>query len=722
MNFKRNIILVFLSLSTIFAMAIPAKRGQWRNVKLADGSEVKVQLVGDEHGHWFVSESGNCYIPTSDNSIYQKADEKLLIQKAAQRRKAVADIQTERMKQLRKIGGSSAITGIKKGLILLVEFKNMAFKPEHDHAFFERFANEEGFSEGLFSGSVRDYFMGQSFGEFVIDFDVVGPITLERNYSYYGGNNLSGNDLRPGQMVAEACMAADGQINFSDYDWDGDGIVEQVFVLYAGQGEADGGAANTIWPHMHTLAGSDYGEMLELDGVKINTYACSNEIYVNAQGTYRSAGIGALCHEFSHCLGYPDFYDISYTGNFGLGDWDLMDHGAYNGSGFIPAGYSAYERMVAGWRMPIELRNDTIVSGMKPVNAEDGEAFIIYNRAYPDEYYILENRKKTGWDSELPGEGMLIVYGDYSETFWRLNIVNTTADYTQYGFPLNNHRRMTIIPANNSYVSSAISGHPYPNGDNNEFSNTSRPAATLFHQNTDGTRLLNIKVSDISRDSEGLISFNFTNQNTIEPEPEYIADPSQSIFYESFDGSSGMGGNDDVWVGELVGRSLFVADNEGWESSKDSRFGALRCARFGTGSNDSGKATTPTFDIEGKTIFRFKAAPFGADPVELGLSVNGENVSIEPESFTMEAGKWTIFTATIDGQGPVSVTFSPTRRFFLDEIMAVDESITSVKDFNSTDKVIRKGIYSLSGVYMGNDISCLPNGIYIVNGKKVCIK
>ena len=163
MNFKRNIILVFLSLSTIFAMAIPAKRGQWRNVKLADGSEVKVQLVGDEHGHWFVSESGNCYIPTSDNSIYQKADEKLLIQKAAQRRKAVADIQTERMTQLRKIGGSSAITGIKKGLILLVEFKNMAFKPEHDHAFFERFANEEGFSEGLFSGSVRDYFMGQSF-------------------------------------------------------------------------------------------------------------------------------------------------------------------------------------------------------------------------------------------------------------------------------------------------------------------------------------------------------------------------------------------------------------------------------------------------------------------------------------------------------------------------------------------------------------------------------
>ena len=724
MKLKRNLLLLSFSLVAIAATAVPAKRGLWKTVRLTDGTEVRVQLTGDEHGHWFVDSNGNCYVSNGEN-VYKQADGTALAKRASLRRQAASAIQSVQMNRLRKAGSSDAITGTKKGLILLVEFKNMAFKPEHNLDFYKRFANEEGFNYGSFYGSVSDYFKAPSFGEFILDFDVVGPITLERNYSYYGGNNLSGNDLRPGQMVAEACLAADEEINFSDYDWDGDGEVEQVFVLYAGESEAEGGSANTIWPHMFSLSASDYGSVLELDGVVINTYACSNEITVNSQGDYRSSGIGALCHEFSHCLGYPDFYDTDNNGNYGLGNWDLMDHGAYNGNGYIPAGYSAYERMVAGWRMPVELRADTVVSGMKPVNEHDAEAFVVYNRAYPNEYYLFENRKKTGWDSGLPGEGLLVSYVDYSETFWRLNIVNSTADKTRFGIPLNNHRRMTIIPANNRAFSSSEAGHPYPYAGNNVLSNTSIPAATLVHPNTNGERLLNITLSDIARDSQGLISFNFKNDNTIEPTPDHLTSPENALFYESFDEANGIGGNDDIWVGEYVGVGQFKADNEGWTSSDNAAFGALRCARIGAGGTAKGWATTPAFTVNDNALFRFKTAPYGADKLTLQLNIESDNgeATISPSEFTMEAGTWSTFTATIEAQGEVRVTVSPAQRCFIDEVMAASQSELGIANFSANDAAKpADAIYSVAGVYVGTNMESLPKGIYIKGGKKVVVK
>lgn len=146
-------------------------------------------------------------------------------------------------------------------------------------------------------------------------------------------------------MVAEACLAADSEVNFADYDWDGDGEVDQVFVLYAGLGEAAGGDDDTVWPHMWNLSSSDYRKSLTLDNVKVDTYACSSEMtkdYDTFGYPDIVSGIGTFCHEFSHCLGYPDMYDMNYK-NFGMATWDLMDYGNYNGKGFIPSGYTAYE-------------------------------------------------------------------------------------------------------------------------------------------------------------------------------------------------------------------------------------------------------------------------------------------------------------------------------------------------------------------------------------------
>ena len=175
-----------------------------------------------------------------------------------------------------------------------------------------------------------DYYHDQSYGKFNLVFDVVGPVNLDKSFVYYG-RNFGEDDLNAPEMIIECCQAVDDEVDFSEYDWDGDGVVEEVFVLYAGYGEATSGGANTIWPHMWSLSdASNYNNNVPkefiLDGVFIDIYACSNELYSYAGTT--EMGLGVICHEFSHCLGFPDLYDTSYGGNFGMDDWDILDGGS----------------------------------------------------------------------------------------------------------------------------------------------------------------------------------------------------------------------------------------------------------------------------------------------------------------------------------------------------------------------------------------------------------
>lgn len=191
---------------------------------------------------------------------------------------------------------------------------------------------------------MSDYFRAQSGGQFLLTFDVVGPVTLSKEYKYYGENDSDGNDMRPEEMVVGACQLVDDEVDFSKYDWDGDGEVDQVFILYAGHGEADYYYKDTdvVWPHEWELSASDKVQPITLDGVTINTYACSNEINL----TGGLDGISTICHEFSHCLGYPDLYDTRYQGHFGMGEFDLMCSGTSNDNGYTPLPTRATS---AGW-------------------------------------------------------------------------------------------------------------------------------------------------------------------------------------------------------------------------------------------------------------------------------------------------------------------------------------------------------------------------------------
>lgn len=702
---KRLFLAVFMAAFVMASYAVPAKRGVVKTLKLVDGTEVTARLVGDETMHYFVTDDGKKYVAGEDG-LYREADMTLLNSRAAQRRSKMNAV--IRQQAPKRVGGvGNVFSGKKKGLIILVQFSNKKFQSNHDNAFYQRVANEPGFTtDDGFRGSVSDYFKDQSNGMFELDFDVVGPVTLTKTYSYYGQNNWSG-DAHPGEMVAEACLAVDSLVNFADYDWAGDGMVDQVFVLYAGLGEASGGGENTVWPHMWNLYSSDYGRPLTLDGVMVNTYACSCEMtkdYNSPDTPEVVDGIGSFCHEFSHCLGYPDIYDANRH-NFGMATWDLMDYGNYNGRGFIPSGYTAYEKWVAGWITPVELTEETEVNNLKPIS-EGGDAYIIYNDNHKDEFYLLENRQLTGWDRAQYGEGLIIMHVDYNEYIWSSNTVNNTAT----------RQRCTIFHADNSdgiydywgrIDEDDLAGDAYPYGSNNSLSNTTTPEALLYNTNTDGSKLMNKTVYDITRNEDGTISFKFKGED----ETPVVPPRGDELFHETFNQCLGTGGNDSQWSGNVASAAL-VSDVAGWEGNY--MYGGNNCMRIGNSKN-AGIVTSPAFEVKSGAVLTLVAAPWAGDDNTLDIYFGDTNLG----TYTFEEGKWSEITIPIEATGTGSLRFVAAKRFFIDDVKVSVPTTDGIENvaIDGVKKADNR-VYSIDGRYLGRDINSLGHGIYIVNGKK----
>ena len=718
---------VALGVITLSAMAVPAKRGQWKTLKLVDGTEVKAMLVGDEFGHFWKGEDGKAYTLNGDS--YQQIDDKSALKRAKALR------QQTNAKRARRLptDASTHYSGQKKGLIILVNFKDVKFQEEHTNQLFTRIANEEGFSEGKFKGSMADYFKAQSRGKFELDFDIVGPVTVSKNASYYGSNDSEDQDEHPGEMVCEAVKLAKSEVtNWKQYDWDNDGEVDQVYVVYAGQGEADGGDENTIWPHAYDLDASNYygdgtGPVTVAQNLKVNNYACGSEL----NGSGKIEGLGTICHEFSHCLGYPDFYDIDYSGGQGMGSWDLMDQGSYNGDGYQPAGYTSYEMWMAGWLEPIELgAEDLQVQNMKSLQ-NGGESYIIYNKGNKNknEFLLLENRQLEGWDASLYDAGLLILHCDYDKKVWSENGPNDDPD----------HQRMVVVPADGRCQKGTYLGEEYFTEENDVFplrnvtsfnkdfkpsDKIAKKAAQFFTKNTNGTYWIDSSVENITQNADGTISFDFA--------AEYDSSNGNSgtttetlegaLFYESFDMCDAKGGNDNEWSGTIANGD-FEPDNDGWIADKG--FGANQCAKFGT-SKVAGSATTPAFNVNGSATMTFKAGAWDTESDVTTLLLSAEGATIEPTSVEMDRGAFTDFTATITATGNVKITFEvqvknnkQKGRFFLDEVIVYDEVVQTGIENTPATSAKPTCIYTLDGRYAGTDFSTLKHGIYIINGKKV---
>lgn len=493
---------IFALIGSLFAMtlyAIPAKRERCTLI-LADGKTIEATWMGDETVHFYLTDDGR-YLQTNSDGIayFVEADSihNRWKSRAAKRQKAYTRKNASRRRRAQDV----SMSGSKRGLVILVQFPQTPFYITQ--SIFDRLLNEVGYSDEVNIGSVHDYFYDNSYGQFNLTFDVVGPITMSQPLSYYGGNNANGDDAHPAIMVREAIEKVDASVDFSQYDWDMDGEVEQVYILHSGYDEAQRHINNDIWSHEWTLSEAleegDGDGPISVDGVVIDRYATSSEL--RGSGGYHIVGIGTMCHEFSHCLGIPDFYDIDGR-NFGMNSWDIMDNGSYNGNGGAPAGFTSYERWYCGWLEPTELIDPVEVYNMPPLTSEP-VAYILRNSGKYDEYFLLENRQREKWDSCLGGHGMLVVHVDYEDLAWETNAVNV----------VRSHQRMTIIPADNILYFSSLAGDPWPGTTGKTMlSDTSMPAGRFYNLNAEGDFLMHHAIAQISESADGLISFIFDDE------------------------------------------------------------------------------------------------------------------------------------------------------------------------------------------------------------------
>lgn len=430
---KKTIISLFLLAIGMLAKAVVASPNPIF-VESANGDTMTILRHGDARFHWTTDLYGN-WIEQQANGTYKQVEplteEQISDQRALSVRRAPASVQK-----------ACPLNLAPRGLVILVGFSDKPFS--NTYAEYKDMLDGDNYTrnytyKGYYGvstrvkseGSAKRYFSDQSDGKYQPIFDLAGPYTLKNTYSYYGSNNSWGEDSHADEMIIEACQAADADgIDFTLYDNNNDGEIDFVYVIYAGYGEADSPDSKTVWPHTYWIK-DGYGKNVRLDGKYLNTYACGNEINYTSQ---QHGGIGTFCHEFTHVLGLPDFYATNNATHKDLGSWDLLCSGSYNNDGNTPPAYSAYERFFVGWLKPDVLASPRSVeladikSGHQAyMVTETGQSNFKGNDPNPTEFYILENRQKTGWDAYLPGHGLLITHVRYSYNNWQNNIVNNNA-------------------------------------------------------------------------------------------------------------------------------------------------------------------------------------------------------------------------------------------------------------------------------------------------------
>ena len=421
------------------AMAMPAKRG-WRTCLQADGTTIEVRTLGDEYYHYTINRDGQ-EVKLNKNGVYEVVGEAPSAAKVKARR---AEGQARRA---RKDVGAPNLAP--RGLLILANFTDKTFKAANTKAVLDSLVNAKNCQVNNGYGSAAQYFRDQSNGAYQPVFDVYGPVTLSKSYSYYGANDSQGNDEYATDAVIEACILANNQysdLNFANYNADGDNYVDFVYVIYAGYGEADSDDEDVIWPHNWSIQGAISGGYskykkadTKLDGLYLDNYAMSQEL---DGSTGKLAGNGTFCHEFGHVIGLPDFYDTEYGTNYSSAltpnDWDIMDGGGYNESGHCPPNYSVWEKYFFGWHTPINLGNNGAKLELKANGTEGYQAYQInssgnlISATTSGECYYIENRQQQGWDTGLPHHGMLIWKVNYNATKWENNEPNNTANNPLY--------------------------------------------------------------------------------------------------------------------------------------------------------------------------------------------------------------------------------------------------------------------------------------------------
>lgn len=610
--------------------AVPAKPGKPLTFTQSDGTKIQVSMVGDEFRHSFVTtdgitvaqaENGDFYYRTpagisdrlAHNATDRSASEASWIASQAEALSISATPNKARKRAAAQKSPQVPCTGSPKIPILLVQYtdKKMSNTKEDFETIYSKSAK-----------SAKQYFVDQSRGKFSPQFDLYGIYTLSSNRATYGGNDRNGNDKGVAKMVGEACQLAEKEgINWKDYDNDGDGECDVVIVVYAGVGEAQayGVVPNAVWPCQWQLSDAKiYGDgpgKLTLDGVGIDKFAVFNETRGSRDSGTQLDGIGTFCHEFSHCLGLPDFYDTEYTGAyFGMGNWSLLDGGCYNNDGDTPCGYTAYEKEFMGW-MKISTPEPNTQYSLDPITNADAVAYKVVNDKDKNEYYVLENRQLTGWDAYLPSHGLQVTHVTFNQVAWDSNSVNN--------YDL---QRMTIIPADGKLLMSGgaasetdMKGDLYPYKGNNQLTDKSSPAAKV---NT-GT-YMSKPITEIT-ETNGKVSFWFMKEAMQKTSP--MLTEATDVTTNSFTAHWTAGKNaksytlyvynaDKVQPATLLNESDFTGGlPTGWTPSSTGTFQDTGYFRLGT-AKAKGHVISPKVNVtdsQGTTTVKITAKPWSTD-------------------------------------------------------------------------------------------------------------
>lgn len=568
----------FLSVTTIWSK--PAMR-EIRKVIQPDGSLIEVKVSGDENFHFTTTPNGVLLVKDNDgfyriasveeDGSFKSTGEDIneikngkgllmddsLIGEIKRKRSAFSKVKSRGLPPQSGMGlysNTYPVFGNPKCLIILVEYSDVKFNTSYDaKSYFNNMIKGENFTEYGGTGSVLEYFRDQSGGKFMPDFDIYGPVALPNTQSYYGRNDRYGEDQNAHLMVTDAISILDPSVDFSQYDTDGDGVIDNVYIFYAGQGEADYGVDDTVWPHSAEL--QDYGLYPIVDNVRINRYACSNE-----WSSRIPDGIGTFAHEFSHVLGLPDLYNTyNSRAEYTPGSYSLLDYGCYNNNSRTPSNFGAYEKNAMGWFEPIML-NDELSVTLRKIDTGD---FGLMPTEKENEFFLFENRQLEGWDAYIPNHGMLIWHIDYDQNIYSQNIVNNNPD----------HQYVDIVEANNRRGGNYQAGYTFPGTTNNtSFTSETTPAFKSF-----SNRKIDYPITNIT-ENNGLIYFDVAGgaNNLLAPDPS-ITEYSEKDGYFTISWSS-VGGATDYYINvsllsdEAVEGKLYAGfdDNKipsGWEAS-----------------------------------------------------------------------------------------------------------------------------------------------------------
>ncbi|MFZ4399844.1 MAG: M6 family metalloprotease domain-containing protein [Bacteroidales bacterium] len=331
-------------------------------------------------------------------------------------------------------------TGNRNLVCVLIGFTNLSFtKTQAD---FNNLFNQINYTTGGATGSVKEYYLENSYNQFNLTVTVAGPFVASHTMAYYGANTAGqGTDSAPQELASEAVNLANPTVNFANFDNDNDGSVDGVYIIYAGYGEEAGASSDAIWSHASSIYPS-----VTLDGKTIGKYSCSPELSGNTGSNITN--IGVICHEFGHVLGAPDFYDTDYATNGeydGTGDWDLMAGGNWNNGGKTPAHHNAYTKtMVYAWASPTLLSSGSQITLNNA--AENSNSFYQYNTTTSNEYFLIENRQQLKFDAYIPGHGMIIYHVD--GTYISEHGMNGTIDHNKIN--TSSHQGMYPLCANAS--------------------------------------------------------------------------------------------------------------------------------------------------------------------------------------------------------------------------------------------------------------------------------